>query len=231
MRIAVVTPYHSESMEVLKRCHDSVRGQTAADVRHVLVADGNPRELPGSWDVDHHRLPISHGDAGATPRAMGALSAFSLGYDVVMFLDADNWYYSNHAQVLEEILTESGADAAVATRNIHKPNGEFMYTDNIESNGENMIDTNTWAITRKALPYLHSWIVAPGNRLWSDRYFDHAMRASGLRIARSHAPTVAYATKWAWHYHHAGLPVPLDSVWIDKDADGNLIQVPHSARG
>lgn len=231
MRTAIITPYHSETIHVLRRCHDSVLPQATDGSRHIMVADGNARIEVNSWDCDHYVLPASHGDAGATPRAIAAISAFSRGFDVVMFLDADNWYYSNHVAVIADILSESGADAVIAQRNIHKPNGDFMYTDTIESNGDNMIDTNTWAITRKAMPYLHSWVVEPGNRLWSDRYFDHAMRGSGLRIARSHSPTVAYATKWAWHYHHAGLPIPSDAVWIDKDPDGNLIQVPHSARG
>lgn len=228
MKVAVVTPYHAEPIDMVKRCHDSVRNQTASDVRHILVADGRPRVLLDSWKADHYKLPLSHNDAGATPRAIGALSAFSHGYDVVMFLDADNWYYTNHVRVLLDILSESGADAVIATRNIHKPDGTFMYTDNIESNGENMIDTNTWAVTKKSKDLLSSWIVEPSQRLWSDRYFAKAMVDGGMRIARSHEPTVAYATKWAWHYHHANLPIPGDAVWIDKDADGNLIHTTHA---
>lgn len=234
MKVAIITPYHSEPLGTIKRCHDSVRNQVGVHSRHMLVADGNPRVEIDGWDADHYRLPTRHDDAGATPRALGALSAFSLGYDAVMFLDADNWYYSNHAQVLMEILSDSGADAVIATRNIHKPDGTFMYTDRIESNGENMIDTNTWLLTPKARDLLGKWIVDPGQRLWSDRHFAKAMLDGGMRIARSHEPTVAYATKWAWHYQHAGMPIPADAVWIDKDDDGNLIHVAHidrNARG
>ena len=226
MKVAVVTPYYDESIDVLKRCHDSVRNQTTA-VKHIMVGDGRSRELIDSWKAEHYKLPYAHDDAGATPRAIGAISAFSRGYDVIMFLDADNWYEPPHVQTLVGILQESGADAVIGTRTIHAQDGSEMYVDRIESNGENMIDTNTWALTRAALPYLHAWVVEEKNRLWSDRFFDHAMRTSELKIARCHIPTVAYVTKWAWHYQHAGWPIPDDAVWIHTEADGTLVHRRH----
>ena len=225
MKIAVVTPYHDENIDILKRCHDSVRNQTIP-VTHIMVGDGKARELIDRWKCEHHKLPYAHADAGATPRAIGALSAFSRGYDVVMFLDADNWYEQDHAKTLTAVLQESGADAVIATRTIHAQDGTAMYVDRIESNGENMIDTNTWVLTRSCLSQLHAWIVEPNNRLWSDRYFDHAMRSSELKIARCEVPTVAYVTKWAWHYQHAGMPIPDDAVWIDT-VDGVLVHRRH----
>ena len=66
MRCAVVTPYHTEPLSMLRRAHDSVRSQGVA-VTHVLVADGHPREELDSWDAVHLRLPTSHGDNGNTP--------------------------------------------------------------------------------------------------------------------------------------------------------------------
>jgi glycosyltransferase involved in cell wall biosynthesis len=229
MKAAVITPYHGESSAVLQRCHKSVLDQTV-DVRHILVSDGMANAEIDAWNVDHHLLPCAHDDAGATPRAMAALSAFSQGYEVVFFLDADNWYEPQHVQIMIDVLKESGADAAIGTRTIRSRDGTLMYVDTIESNGENMIDTNTWALTARSLPYLHTWIVPPAQRLWSDRSFDHAMRNSGLTIARCHVPTVAYVTRWAWHYQHAGLQIPDDAVWIDQSADGTLIHRRHDGK-
>lgn len=226
MKVAVVTPYHDENIDVLRRCNESVRNQSIA-ATHVMVGDGKARELIDRWKCEHHKLPYAHADAGATPRAIGALSAFSRGYDVVMFLDADNWYEPEHVKTITEVFAQSDADAVIATRTIHALDGSAMYVDRIESNGENMIDTNGWALTRRCLPHLHAWIVEPQHRLWSDRYFDHAMRGSGLRIARCEIPTVAYVTKWAWHYQHAGWSIPDDAVWIDTAADGTLIHRRH----
>jgi glycosyltransferase involved in cell wall biosynthesis len=226
MKVAIVTPYHDEHLDVLRRCHDSVLNQTIPAV-HVMVGDGHSRWPVDGWTCEHYKLPYAHADAGATPRAIGALSAFSRGYDVVMFLDADNWYESEHVKIITNILAESGADAVIATRTIHAQDGSALYVDRIESNGENMIDTNTWALTRKCLPLLHAWIVEPQNRLWSDRYFDRAMRSSALKIARCDVPTVAYVTKWAWHYQHAGQHIPDDAVWIHTEADGTLVHRRH----
>ena len=45
MKPAVITPYYRETLETLRRCHDSVQAQTVKTT-HILVADGNGK---------HHR--------------------------------------------------------------------------------------------------------------------------------------------------------------------------------
>ena len=42
MRVAVVTPYWKEPIDVLERCWRSVRTQTHCDIVHYMVADGHP---------------------------------------------------------------------------------------------------------------------------------------------------------------------------------------------
>lgn len=227
MRVAIITPYHSEAAATLRRCHDSVKAQTYANVRHMMVGDGNPHPLVDTLDVDHYKLPRAHADAGATPRALAALSAFSQGYDAVGFIDADCYLKPNHVELMVSILRESGADGVIATRVIHSQDDREMYVDRVESNGENMIDTNSWFLTRRALPAMTGWIVEPGQRLWSDRYFAKAVIDSGLGMVRSDEPTVVYVTRWAWHYEYAGWPIPNGTVWIHTNADGSLSHVPH----
>lgn len=228
MRIAVVTPYYKETDMQLNRCMSSVNSQTYP-VTHIMVADGYPRSLdPNYRFVEHIILPHSHNDAGATPRALGALSAFSRGYDAVAFLDADNWYEPNHVDTMIKVIEDSHADAVVATRTIHAQDGTPMYVDTVESNGENMVDTNSWFVTRKTMHLMTTWVVDPAQRLWSDRHFAKAMFSCGINIVRCDEPTVAYVTKWAWHYKHAGLTIPPDAVWIDVDANGALIHRKHS---
>tara|TARA_B100000674_G_C37112518_1_gene589639 strand:- start:173 stop:316 length:144 start_codon:yes stop_codon:yes gene_type:complete len=41
-------------------------------------------------------LPSSHGDNGNTPWGVEALMALAEGYQLVAFLDADNWYHEGH---------------------------------------------------------------------------------------------------------------------------------------
>lgn len=230
MRVAVITPYYKESLDVLIRCRDSVRTQTYKDTTHIIVADGHSNAMCKGWNVEHFELPQSHNDAGATPRALAAISAFSRGYDAVAFLDADNWYDSDHIETMVDACKKHNAAGAIATRRIHAQDCSELYVDEIESNGENMVDTNTMFLTRQTLHLMTYWVVEPGQRLWSDRYFWNAIVQSKLSIVRSLKPTVAYVTKWAWHYQHAGVEPPPESVWIDKDIAGNLIHVMHKNR-
>jgi len=228
MRVAIVTPYHRESADVLRRCCDSVRDQTHSNVRHLMISDGSPHPVLNHRDLDHYCLPLSHADAGATPRALGAISAFSQGYDAVGFLDADCYLRLNHVQHMIAVLNHSSADAVIATRVIHSEDDREMYVDHIESNGINMVDTNSWFITRRCLHLLTAWITEPSQRLWSDRHFSAAVLHSGLGLVRSQDPTVVYVTRWAWHYQQAGWPIPDHAVWISHTADGSLCHVSHA---
>src|SRR5437868_3981074 len=63
LKVAVVTPYYKEPIEVLRRCLDSVAAQRAA-CTHFLVADGHPNPEVAQWGVEHVVLPKSHADNG-----------------------------------------------------------------------------------------------------------------------------------------------------------------------
>ena len=227
MKVAIITPYYKEPVAILKRCHRSVLDQTYSNVTHIMVADGHKKSICGDWTVEHMILPASHHDAGATPRAIAAISAFSRGYDAVGFIDADNWIDSNHVTKMLETIKTADAQAVIATRRIHAVDGRELYVDRVESNGSNMVDTNCMFLTRDLLHLMSYWVVEPGKQLWSDRYFWSAVQKSGARIASCLEPTVAYCSKWAWHYQYAGEVPPPDSVWINQDEAGNLTHILH----
>lgn len=232
MKVAMITPYFKETIDCLKRCHFSVKYQTYPDVTHIMVADGNSSPLVESWKGEHISLPESHTDAGATPRAIAAISAFSRGYDVVGFIDADNWLDNDHVEVMLKTLKESDNDGVIATRRImHKEDSRELYVDRVESNGDNMVDTNCMFLTRKSLNLMTYWVTEPGKELISDRHFWGAVKHFDFRIARSLKPTVNYVTKWAWHYEYAGVEIPPDSVWLEKDEAGNFIHMTHEEKG
>ena len=231
MRVAVVTPYYNETDQQLERCIESVVNQSYHDVTHIMVADGMAHSWqPSSNRFEHITLPHSHGDAGATPRAIGALSAFSREFDAVSFLDADNWYEPNHIEVMVDRMSREQVDAVAATRTIYGMDGAKLYVDRIESNADNMVDTNCMFLSRRTAYFMPFWITPPSHRLVSDRVFWESAIANGMKIARSDIPTVSYVTKWAWHYHHAGVPIPDDSVWMERDAQGNYKQIKNKDR-
>jgi len=231
MRIAVITPYYKETTSVLNRCHESVLSQTH-DTIHIMVSDGSPHPMIDKWkNTEHLLLGNCHNDAGATPRAIGALSAFSRGYDAVAFLDADNTYSSDHIKIMHSIMQQNPCDVVAATRNICTTDGKFLYIDRIESTGTEFCDTNCMFISKSCINLLSCWVTNPSIQLWSDRQFWNSLLQSNASIKQSLTPTVNYHSRWAWHYQHAGVAPPADSVWIDQDESGNLIHTVHKNAG
>ena len=227
MKVAVITPYYKESTDILRRCHNSIKSQSYQDVTHIMVADGEPHPVVRTFDAEHMVMPESHADAGATPRAIAAISAFSRGYDAVAFLDVDNWVDSNHIEYLVKETVAHGADGAIATRRIHSLDGDAMYVDTWESNGKEHVDTNCMFFTRSALHVMSKWVTDPQLRLWSDREFWNAVKQSNMKLVMCQTPTVAYVSKWAAHYVNAGRTPAPDAVWIGRDDAGGLIHIKH----
>jgi glycosyltransferase involved in cell wall biosynthesis len=226
MKIAIVTPYHQESADTLNRCHDSILTQTYPDCQHIMVADGDPHPVIKHWsNTEHITLPHPHSDAGATPRAIGAISAFSRGYNAVAFLDADNTYEPNHIDLMKNLLGYH--DVVTATRNILTQDGRTLYTDRIESDGNTFCDTNCLFLSTNVLHLLSHWIVPAEYRIWSDRNFWAALINSGAKRIHCNTPSVNYYSRWAWHYEHAGEIPPNNSVWINKTDTGHLIHETH----
>lgn len=228
MKVAVITPYHDESHATLLRCHVSVASQQYQEVVHVFVADGSPHPCIRTFsNVEHLILPERHDDAGATPRAIGAMSAFSRGFDAVAFLDADNTFDPSHVSAMTDAAVSGNASVVTATRNICTETGDVMYVDRTESNGIDFCDTNCMFLGKNTLHLLSYWITSPAMRLWSDRHFWAALVESKIPRTHVNTPTVNYHTRWAWHYRNSGRIPPPNSVWIDRDANGNLIHKKH----
>jgi glycosyltransferase involved in cell wall biosynthesis len=207
-RVAVITPYYRESLEMLQLCHDSVRTQTFP-CTHLLVADGYPRQEISSWSAQHLSLPQPHKDDGNTPRCLGSLSAMKQGYDVIVFLDADNWLYPNHLESLVNLQRQTGAAVCTATRSFHRLDGSLMYIDRHDSDGKRHVDTNCLFLTQAAFRVLPVWVMIP-RQLYTlgDNLFWQALLAAGLKTAHHPHPTVAYRTPYQVHYRNFGEPAP-----------------------
>jgi Glycosyl transferase family 2 len=153
-KIAVVTPYFNESLEILRRCHDSVVAQTLP-ATHYMVADGRPRPEIEHWPVRHIALPQNIGSWGATPRGIGAIIAFAEGADAVAFLDADNWVSPNHTELIVEALG-TDPDFIWARAHIMLPDG-----DELPQGDKTIRDTNCTILTRKSSFMAPIWSMFP----------------------------------------------------------------------
>lgn len=206
MRVAVVTPYHTESEALLRQCHDSVMAQTHP-ATHFMVADGHPRSTVASWPVEHIVLPRAHADNGNTPRAIGSLSAISQGFDAIAYLDADNWYRPDHVALMVGLCV-GGAAIGTANRTLHRLDGSLMYCD-LSSDGRRHVDTSCVFLARRAFRLAPVWSLMPKNLSpQCDRIFWQTCLSSALPRAHSLETTVCFRTRYAAHYEYCGEPPP-----------------------
>jgi hypothetical protein len=207
-RVAVISPYYRETPVILRDCLDSVLTQTHP-CTHFLVADGHPQDLSARKSVEHFILPRSHRDAGNTARAVGSLSAMNQGFDAVAYLDADNWYYPDHVESMVALHRATAAAVCTATRTINRLDGSLMYTDLLESNGREHVDTSCLFITRPAFRVLPVWgMMPPQLGPLCDRVMWGAIRGHRFTTAHNPQPTVAFRTQYEAHYRAIGEPPP-----------------------
>ena len=209
LRVAVITPYHAETEEQLRRCLRSVASQTYP-CAHFVIGDGPQVTLPAASDaVVHIVLPERHADYGDTPRAIGSLSALARGFDAITYLDADNWYDDDHVERLVELWRATQADVCVASRSLHRLDGSLLSAGGDPQDGVQLVDTSCLFFTGSACSLLPLWALLPARlHAVGDRVLWAAVRSKGLRVARLKTPTVRYRTAFSAHYEERGEPPP-----------------------
>ena len=206
-RVAVITPYYKEPLAQLRQCHDSVRAQSEPCL-HVLVADGQRRRRINHWQAEHVRLPRSHGDIGSTPRLIGSYHAIGLGVDAVAFLDADNWYRSDHIANLLAEMDQRQADFVSSSRKLCRLDGTVMGPCPL-TDPERFIDTNAMLFGRGAFPLLHQWVLMPSyGHLIGDRIMLHHLKHEGIRRQHLNEHSVFYRCAKEGLYRQMNETVP-----------------------
>lgn len=211
-KVAVITPYYKESTEVLKLAHDSVMAQ-GYDVDHFMVADGHPNNEIKNWNVLHTTLPNSHGDNGNTPRFIGSILAKMAGYKYIAYLDADNWYHTNHIASLKQLIQKTSAPIVASRRTFHALDGAMLAgVTGVDEDENRHIDTSCYLIHRNAFSCISLWSDMPTQLApLCDRVFLVGIKHKNFRIAFSTQRTVAFRSQYAIHYEMAGQKPPLNA--------------------
>lgn len=124
--VSVIVPvYRAE--DFLRRCTDSILGQTFSDFELLLVEDGSPDGSGALCDAiaaEDTRVRVFHKENG------GVSSARNLGMEeakgrFLAFADADDWFAPNALETLYGIAVESGADTAGCAHYKAEPSGEL----------------------------------------------------------------------------------------------------------
>ena len=215
MKVAVVTPYYKEPVEVLDRCINSVKAQTHPDVFHVLVSDGYPSVV-----TEDTVLTPPCSDSGDTPRLMGAGYAAAKGADAILLLDADCWIDPDHIKLMVEAQQLLNAGIVTCPRKVYdKFTLEYFGVDT-ESDGINFCDTNCSLVMAKHFNTFASWGFKPlGKGLIGDRFFWEACLRSGAVIARTTETMSNYPSDFVCHYEMFGRPTPDDAKVIEWDGE------------
>ena len=219
-KVAVITPYHNEDIELLAKCHNSVLEQTLPCL-HVLVADGKARPAIDQWNAHHIKLPVSHNDIGSTPRLIGSYHAIGLGVDAVTFLDADNWYEPDHLVALMSARLAFGAAFVSSGRMLCQLDGSPMGPCPL-TNPDSFIDTNCMLFGCEAFSLLHHWVLMPSyGHLIGDRIMLHHVKESGVQRYHLPNPTVNYRSGKSGLYRLMNFPVP-DAVQSRPDYEASF---------
>jgi glycosyltransferase involved in cell wall biosynthesis len=209
-KIYVVTPYYKESLEVLRRCHDSVLGQQEAncDITHVMVADGFARPEIDDWGVAHVKLPSAHGDNGNTPRALGAMLAQAEGAYFIAYLDADNWFYPSHLASMLGRHQETRAQVVCCMREFYDPSGQKIAVTESDEDALRHVDTSCLLIHRSAFATNSLWMMPRQLSPICDRIFFKGVVHSRYHLAFTQKRTVGFTTLYASHYNAVGWALP-----------------------
>ena len=208
LKIAVITPYYKESLEQLKKCHESVLAQ-GSNVTHFLVSDGIPQEAIDHWNCIHIKLPMSLNDYGDTPRGIGAAIASAQLYDGICFLDADNWYEPEHISNIRQVYNDYQSPVISTARHLYlKENGQYLGICP-DCDGVNFVDTSCYFFHRDAFDVCRHWLFkAEGMGVIDDRIIWAEVLRQNIKRTHITTPTVNYVTDFAVHYEQFGLIAP-----------------------
>jgi hypothetical protein len=208
-KVAVITPYFSEPYSQLSQCYESVKAQKIT-VNHFMIADGNPQSYVDTWNTCHIKLHRSHSDGGSFARGIGGLAAKAEGYDFIAYLDADNWYHSEHLSSLLSLWEATHSPVCSGLRSFHDVEGKTMNIFEPDEDTLRHIDTSCFLLYRSAFDCLPIWLNMPKILSpISDRVFLAGILHHKLKITSTKSRTVAYRTRYEGHYRSANMPIPI----------------------
>lgn len=127
--ISVIIPIYKVE-QYLKRCIDSVLGQTYKNLEIVLVDDGSPDgcgKICDEYAAIDNRVKVIHKKNGGLSDSRNVGIEISQG-EYIAFIDSDDWIHKKYFEELYNLLKKSNSDISVC--NFIRVSNENIRVDN-----------------------------------------------------------------------------------------------------
>lgn len=206
-RIALITSYAGEDIDIIERCHKSITKQTVP-CAHIIVSDGYEMNFTMMWNCQIIQTSHRHANYGDTPKWIGVMSALAQGFDYIGFVDADDWVSEDHVELLLKLMKWSKIDIAVASRNLVTPKGKNI---NIPEGPDEWQNHCVLMKRDAAVKLLSLGAKDQKTSKVGDRVMYMVCDKNKITYGRSFNRTYNYTTFWKQHYIVAGLTPPLNA--------------------
>lgn len=167
--ISVIIPIYKVE-KYLKKCVDSVLGQSYKNLEIILVDDGSPDSCPkicDEYSIMDDRIKVIHKKNGGLSDARNAGLDASIG-EYIVFVDSDDFIDSKMIESLFEAAVDSDADLVICDYSFVDETG--MIQKNYPSLKEEIIDSQTalnYIYQSSGVRYIVAW-----NKLYKRYIFD-----------------------------------------------------------
>ena len=151
-KVSVIVPIYNVE-PYLKRCVDSICGQTEEDLEIILVDDGSPDRCPQMCDqfaAEDQRIQVIHqGNAGVSAARNKGIELAAGEW--IMFVDPDYWLERNAVEILCNQAERCGCDVIAASNyfnELHKNNRQITAHGKEIAQGEYSTEQDVETILR-----------------------------------------------------------------------------------
>ena len=109
--ISVIVPVYKVE-PYIRKCVDSILGQTFSDIQVILVDDGSPDQcgkICDEYAKQDNRVEVIHKENGGLSDARN-VGIKKVSGDYIIFVDSDDWLHRDMIKILADIRMETNAD-------------------------------------------------------------------------------------------------------------------------
>lgn len=177
-RISIIVPVYKVEA-YLKKCIDSILGQSFSDYELIIVDDGSPDrcgEIADEYQKADSRIRVIHKENGGAPSARNAGIEVAEG-DYLYFPDSDDWLESSYIGELYKTAEDTGAELVVSgfVMEYYEKNSQQSYSVSMPE----ICYNNREEVRGNLHKYFNNMMMAvPWNKLYKASY----IREKGLRF-------------------------------------------------